>query len=165
MIITEETPNNPSPEGKEFIKTIKEKFGKRYDSAFQGFNKSIIISPTSSEGIFVPSVEISEEGFGKLNELTTLPKAAKVAIVNKYVPGTKNVYRIHIPLDQCQLVLKNDNLFNYLFDNIVKTVMMNYEKKYGKFTDSRFGEYFCNYDILWFNDEYVELRLTGHYIA
>jgi HSP20 family molecular chaperone IbpA len=168
MILNAKTPSTASQEAQEFLNQLKEKFTARYSVTFQDLNKFVMDAPSVNDTMFsVPNIELSDGGTTHAEIGAELPKVspAEISVKTKEVQGFNVQYKIHIPLDQCQVALKNESTFNFLFDNIIGLAITNYEKNYGPHKVTRFGKSFCDAELLWFNDDFVELKLSGNFAA
>lgn len=162
--------------------TLEEKldvlFNARYAKQLAELNKNVYISAKNSNGGFDVPVVVVGEGGGtviagptKQDLSQKLNPPAEVKLEQKDMLPYVAVYRIAIPLDECEIAAKNPAYFNYLFDKVMVKAIGNYRATFGNENVVRFGSMFITAArpgggvFVNLADTHMELRLRGEWAS
>jgi len=122
-------------------------FKERYNKLFASMNVNVYPCENIGNGIFnTPSVSIGQGGGNLISlekEGDLLVPPALVTVSTKLKYGMSPVYRLNIPFNECSIAADKPEYFAYLFDNMLDTVIKNYNTTFGGVDKVRFGESYC----------------------
>jgi hypothetical protein len=145
----------------ELVKNLNKKLLERYAKQMADLNKNVYPSAKNSNGSFeAPVIELSTGG-GTVNPKTSATKAppARVSVEMKNLKPFDIVYRLLLPMSECEIADKNPLYFNHLFDKILGKALGNYKATVGDENVLRFGEKYISMEIKdLHNDEDTKLK-------
>lgn len=155
----------------ELINNLNAQFRTRYSKMFAELNKNVYVSAKTDAGYEAPVIQLGVGGGTEIKDgAAELNPPAKVSLKFKQLKATGLIYRIAIPMNECEVASKNPAYFNFLLDTVVSSALGNYKKTVGDEKIVRFGENYCEADnegtvFRYLSDDELEIRLQGSWAS
>lgn len=155
---------------------LNKKLTENYAKLIADLNKNVYKAAKLDDGNYeAPNVSISDGGGAVLEKDAKQPDPAAVKVALTKTAPIDVVYRLAIPVSECEIADKNPAYFIYLFNNILNKAIANYVATFGKVEALRFGSHFIDVSINELTSENtsgnidisgnLELRLTGSWAS
>lgn len=148
----------------EMFTKLNDQFGKRYGQQIANLNKNVYISPKNDKGSYeIPTVKLGTGGGFVVptdEPAYSLPPPAMVGLVFKNMKPFQYVYRVAVPISECEIAANKPEYFNYLFDYVMLAAVSNYKATVGTPDKVRFGTKYIDAQL---RDagENIEIRFHG----
>lgn len=149
------------------LTNLNEKFNKQFANYFGELNSKINKIEKTEDGAFEVPVPVLASGGATIlpagPEPVSLDAPAVVTFETKKVKPFKVIYRIAFSLEDAAKAAEDDAYFNYTIIPIVQEAVARYQKTFGNFNTTRYGEVFCTPKDQPFTETgaFVELHLSG----
>lgn len=146
---------------------LNDQFGKRYGQQIADLNVNIYPSAKNDNGSFEIPVVTLGKGGGTIvvnsKDTVALNPPAMVSLAFKNMKPYFIVYRVAVPLSECQIAAEKPEYFNYLFDSVISAALGNYKATVGGHDKVRFGTNYIEAKLSQPNDDFIEIRFTGEW--